>query len=65
MGDLVRVRIFSQTFGDRIFPRTYKAIVWQVFPCKTFLCLKSDFKVFFLKSPIPPPALKSQMVGPL
>ena len=29
------------------FSLTYKAIVWQAFPCKTFLCSKSDFRIFF------------------
>ena len=29
------------------FSLTYKAIVWQAFPRKTFLCSKSDFRIFF------------------
>ena len=38
------------------FSLTYKAILWQVFSYKTFSCSKSDFRIFFLKSPIPPPS---------
>ena len=46
MGELVWVRLlFSQTSGDIFFSLTYKAILWQVFPCKF--------------PPTPPPPQKS------
>ena len=69
MGDLVCVRIvFPKSLVIEFYSPTYKAIVWQVFPCKVFFVGNQYAGYFFLKSPIPqpptPPSVKSQMVGP-
>ena len=59
MGDLMGLRknfFPPEPLVIEYFSLTYKAIVWQVFPCKIFLVLKIRLQdVFFLKSPIPPP----------
>ena len=61
MGDLVWVRFFFylHTSGDRIFSLTYKAIVWQVFPCKIFFHSKSVCRIFFPEiTQLPPSKVK-------
>ena len=56
MGDLVCVRIvFPKSLVIEFFSPTYKAIVWQVFPCKVFFVRNQYAGYFFLKSPIPQP----------
>ena len=56
MGDLVCVRIvFPKSLVIEFFSPTYKAIVWQVFPCKVFFVRNQYAGYFFLKSPIPLP----------
>ena len=56
---------FPKPLVIEFFSLAYKAIVWQVFPCKIFFRSKSVFRIFYLKSPIPPlPPVKCQMVGP-
>ena len=48
MGDLVCVRIvFPKSLVIEFFSPTYKAIVWQVFPCKVFLSEISMQDIFF------------------
>ena len=52
-------------FWKEFFPLTYKAIVYQVFPCKIFFPSKSVCRIFFSEITLTPyPCLKSQMVGP-
>ena len=65
MGDFMGLRknFFSpKPLEIECFSMTYKAIVWQVYPCKTFLCSKSDFRIFFSEITYyttPPPPQKS------
>ena len=62
MGDLVWVRFFFylHTSGDRIFSLTYKAIVWQVFPCKIFFSFEISLQdIFFPEvTQLPPSTVK-------
>ena len=46
LGVMIWVKIFPQTSGDRIFSLTYKAIVWQVFPCKIVFFFRSKLVLF-------------------
>ena len=73
MGDLVCIRIvFLKSLVIEFFSPTYKAIVWQVFPCKVFFLRNQYAGYFFSKithttAPPPrppPPPVKSEMVGP-
>ena len=62
MGDLMGLRknFFSPNLQLVIeyFSLTYKAIVWQIFLARFFLCSKSDFRMFFSEitrtTPAPP-----------
>ena len=68
MGDFMGLRknFFPQKpLVIKCFSLTFKAIVWQVFPCKTFWCSRSDLRISFSQiTYTTPPPLKSQMVGP-
>ena len=70
MGDLVCIRIvFLKYLVIEFFSPTYKAIVFQVFPCKVFFVRNQYAGYFFSKithttAPPPPPPVKSEMVGP-
>ena len=69
MGDLMGLRknfFPPEPLVIEYFSLTYKAIVWQVFPCKIFLVLKIRLQdVLITHTTHPPPPFKSQIVGTL
>ena len=60
MGDLVCVRIvFPKSLVIEFFSPTYKAIVWQAFPCKVFFVRNQYAGYFFSEithTTAPPPS---------